>query len=128
MDNATILVMLKWLAPSFMGSVMALYKRAKDVELDDLKTSQKVKLVLLGFGGLIMSIYISYLLGGSILEAFHMQGFNFRAMLIYFVLSFSALKLVDAVAENLDLWIDKLANIVSTIIDNLSKYVNRWFK
>lgn len=127
MDTTAILAILKWLFPSFMGSVLAIYKKATVVGWDESTLAQKRKLVLLGFGAVVMSIFVAYMIGGAVLEAFDMTRYKFGAMIIYFFLAFSGLKITDAVADNLDLWIDKCVNTISTIIDSVSEKIKGWF-
>lgn len=127
MDTTALLTILKWLFPSFMGSVLAIYKRATTVGWDESTKSKKRKLIVLGFGAMIMSIFIAYMVGGAILESFAVNSRTFTSMIIYFLLAFSGLKITDAVAKNLDMWVEKLVGIVTSVIDIVAEKVKRWF-
>lgn len=127
MDTTAVVAILKWLFPSFMGSVLAVYKKATTIGWDESTTAQKRRLVLLAICAIVMSVFIAYMIGGAVLEAFDLSGYKFGAMIIYFLLAFSGLKITDAVANNLDNWIDKFVNIVSSIIDSFAEKVKRWF-
>lgn len=127
MDTTALVAILKWLFPSFMGSALAIYKKSITVGWDESTTKQKRGLIILAVGAVGMSIFIAYMIGGAVLEVFDLSGYKFGAMIIYFLLAFSGLKITDAVANNADIWIDKFVGIISSIIDVLGEKLKRWF-
>lgn len=118
MDTATVVAILKWLFPSIVGSVLAVYYKAKEVGWANVPTQDKIKLVLLGIGSISLGCFVAYILGGVLIEWWGISTQTKLYLLIYLIVGFSGTKLVDATAKNLDEWINKITETITIVIDN----------
>lgn len=124
MDTTAIVSILKWLFPSIVGSVLAVYYKAKEVGISKVPKEDLLRLILLGFGCLFVGIFVAYILGGLVIEVWDIPHTQKLYMLVYFIAGFSGTKLVDAIARNMDSWVDKIINTISKVIDKiLSKFM-----
>lgn len=115
--NTTIfsIITLKWLFPSLIGSSLAVWYKRKDVDWGCSTTCDKIKVTLIGFGAIVIGVYIAHLIGGSIVEHFAITSY-FYSSLIYGMSGLSSLKVLDAVVKNIDPILDIITSGIKDVI------------
>lgn len=114
--SASIVVALKWLFPSLIGSMLAVWYKRDEADWNSKTTPQKFMISLLGFLGVVIGVIISYALGGAVIESFNISVLGFQ-FLIYFGCGLSSLKILDAVMKN----IDPILEIITTGVKDVVK-------
>ena len=120
MDTTVLLGLIKWLFPSLTGSVFAVYYKAKEIGWESIDNIDKWKLVFIVVGAVLAGVFMAYLLGGALVEFWEVTPETKIYMIIYFICGFSGVKLLDALAENVNSWIDKLIEIITLVIDKFT--------
>ena len=126
--GGVIILSLKWLFPSLIGAVLAVWDKKNSVDWQSKTTSEKILTSLLGVLLICLGVAIAHALGGAIIETIKVTvtGFQF---LIYMVCGLSSLKLIDAVIKNIDPILEiitkGLKDIVKGVVDSI---VGKWRK
>ena len=123
MENAALMTILKWLFPSLIGAILAVYYKAKELNWRTLPKVEIIYLILLGFGMCIISVILSFYIGGSVIDYFKIPHDTKYAALIHFIFGFSGIKITDALAKNLDGWINKIVEVITKVLD---KFLGRF--
>lgn len=121
--DTTILLMVKWLFPSLTGSVFAVYYKAKEVGWEEVNAIDKWKLVFVVVGATLAGVFVAYLLGGALIEFWGISHETKIYMIIYFICGFSGIKLLDALADNVNKWIERVIEVITLVID---KFTNKF--
>lgn len=119
MDTTALAAMIKWLFPSTVGSCLAVYYKAKEIGWKNISKEEKIKTSLIGVGAIFTGVFVSYILGGVIVEAWEMKDSTKAYMAVYSIVGFSGVKLVDSIARNTDKWVDKIVDTITSALDKL---------
>lgn len=117
---AVIISTLKWLFPSLVGSLLAVWYKRNDPDWKKTPKVSKFKTFTLALAAIIVGVIISWSVGGVIINYANLSAFE-GVFLVYFIVSLSSLKLLDAVVKNIDPIIDMIMNGVTEFI---SKSIN----
>lgn len=126
MDTTVLAGMIKWLFPATFGSCLALYYKAKEIGWENIQKEEKLKTFLLGSGAVVTGVFVAYVLGGVIVEAWDMDNSTKAYVAIYSLVGFSGVKLLDAFAKNTDKWVDKIIDTASSILDKVADKFKNW--
>ena len=119
MDTTAIVALIKWLFPASFGACLATYYKAKEVGWENIAKQEKIKTALIALGSVFTGVFVSYVLGGMIVEIWDMDNTTKAVVGIYAIAGFSGVKLVDALAKNTDKWVDKIIDTVTSALDKL---------
>ena len=121
MDITTLTTLLaKWLFPALTGSIMAVWYKSRRIGWDNISRQEKIKLYILGLGGLVLGVVMAYFIGGFAIEFWEIPIDTFGYKIVYLLTGFSGVKIADAIAKNTDTWLDKITEAISNAIDKFT--------
>ena len=126
--SGALILALKWLFPSLIGAMLAVWYKKDDVDWNSKTTSQKFTTSFVGLFALIIGVTLSYAMGSAVIEIFNISVFGFQ-LLIYFGFGLSSLKILDAVVKNIDPILDIITSgvkdVVKGVVDSIA---HKWRK
>lgn len=125
----SLLTFAKGVFPATIGSIIAVWRKRKEVKLEDMSTFQKFSMVFVVISAIIIGVCIGKWVGGAIGLYFGIEQ-SVQMILIEFVTALNGLKIVDSlikgaesaldiVTENIPVLINKVVKAISDKIDKL---------
>lgn len=125
----SLLTFAKGVFPATIGSIIAVWRKRKEVKLEDMSTFQKFSMVFVVISAIIIGVCIGKWVGGAIGLYFGIEQ-SVQMILIEFVTALNGLKIVDSlikgaesaldiVTENIPVLINKVVKVISDKIDKL---------
>lgn len=125
----SLLTFAKGVFPATIGSIIAVWRKRKEVKLEDMSTFQKFSMVFVVISAIIIGVCIGKWVGGAIGLYFGIEQ-SVQMVLIEFVTALNGLKIVDSlikgaesaldiVTENIPVLINKVVKVISDKIDKL---------
>ena len=115
----TILSILKWLFPSLLGSVLAVWYKRHDVEWKDSSNTDKVLYTLVGVGAICLGCVIGLAIGNTIIAYTGMTEYWYKFSVLV-VSGLCSLKVIDAIVKNSD-------DVIQIITSGIKKVISRFF-
>lgn len=114
----SIIGIAKWLFPSLIGSLLAVWYKRNDIDWKNKNTTEKVLLSFIAFGAIIIGVVIGMAIANSIIVYTGLSEFWYQFGL-YILCGLSSLKILDAVVKNTDQVISKAIGGILKVIDNI---------
>lgn len=125
----SLLTFSKAIFPATLGSLIAVWRKRKEVEFTNMSVYQKASIVITAICAVIIGVCIGKWLGGAIAIHFGVEQ-GIQIILIEFATALNALKIIDSliksaesaldiVTENVPILINKVVGAISDKIDKL---------
>ena len=125
----SLLTFAKGVFPATVGSIIAVWRKRKEVKLEEMNDFQRMSLVIVIICAIIVGVCIGKWVGGAIALYFGIEQ-GVQVVLIEFATALNGLKIVDSlikgaesaldiVTENIPILINKVVSAISDKIDKL---------
>ena len=114
----SIISIAKWLFPSLIGSLLAVWYKRNDIDWKNKTHLEKFLISLVALGAIIIGVVIGMTIANSIVVYTGLSEFWYQFGL-YILCGLSSLKILDAVVNNTDQVISKAISGVLKVIDNI---------
>ena len=114
----SIISIAKWLFPSLIGSLLAVWYKRNDIDWKNKTTLEKFLISFIALGAIIIGVVIGMAIANSIIVYTGLSEFWYQFGL-YILCGLSSLKILDAVVKNTDHVISKAIGGVLRVIDNI---------
>ena len=114
----SIISIAKWLFPSLIGSLLAVWYKRNDIDWKNKTTLEKFLISFIALGTIIIGVVIGMAIANSIIVYTGLSEFWYQFGL-YILCGLSSLKILDAVVKNTDQVISKAIGGVLRVIDNI---------
>ena len=114
----SIIGIAKWLFPSLIGSLLAVWYKRNDVDWKNKNTTEKVLLSFIALGAIIIGVVIGMAIAKSIIVYTGLSEFWYQFGL-YILCGLSSLKILDAVVKNTGQVLSKAIGGLLRVIDNI---------
>ena len=114
----SIISIAKWLFPSLIGSLLAVWYKRNDIDWKSKTPLEKFLISLIALGAIIIGVVIGMAIANSIIVYTGLSEFWYQFGL-YILCGLSSLKILDAVVKNTDQVILKAIGGVLRVIDNI---------
>ena len=118
----SVIGIAKWLFPSLIGSLLAVWYKRNDIDWKNKTTLEKFLISFIALGAIIIGVVIGMAIANSIIVYTGLSEFWYQFGL-YILCGLSSLKILDAVVKNTDQVISKaiggILRVIDSIIDKL---------
>ena len=114
----SIIGIAKWLFPSLIGSLLAVWYKRNDIDWKNKTHLEKFLISLIALGAIVIGIVIGMAIANSIIVYTGLSEFWYQFGL-YILCGLSSLKILDAVVKNTDQVISKAIDGLLKVIDNI---------
>lgn len=114
----SIIGIAKWLFPSLIGSLLAVWYKRNDIDWKNKTPLEKFLISFIALGAIIIGVVIGMAIANSIIVYTGLSEFWYQFGL-YILCGLSSLKILDAVVKNTDQVISKAVGGVLRVIDNI---------
>lgn len=114
----SIIGIAKWLFPSLIGSLLAVWYKRNDIDWKNKTHLEKFLISLIALGAIIIGVVIGMAIANSIIVYTGLSEFWYQFGL-HIICGLSSLKILDAVVKNTDQVISKAIGGVLRVIDNI---------
>ena len=114
----SIIGIAKWLFPSLIGSLLAVWYKRNDIDWKSKTPLEKFLISFIALGAIIIGVVIGMTIANSIIVYTGLSEFWYQFGL-YILCGLSSLKILDAVVKNTDQVISKAVGGVLRVIDNI---------
>ena len=114
----SIISIAKWLFPSLIGSLLAVWYKRNDIDWKSKTPLEKFLISFIALGAIIIGVVIGMAIANSIIVYTGLSEFWYQFGL-YILCGLSSLKILDAVVKNTDQVISKAIGGVLRVIDNI---------
>lgn len=114
----SIISIAKWLFPSLIGSLLAVWYKRNDIDWKSKTPLEKFLISFIALGAIIIGVVIGMAIANSIIVYTGLTEFWYQFGL-YILCGLSSLKILDAVVKNTDQVISKAIGGVLRVIDNI---------
>lgn len=114
----SVIGIAKWLFPSLIGSLLAVWYKRNDIDWKNKNTTEKVLLSFIALGAIIIGVVIGMAIANSIIVYTGLSEFWYQFGL-YILCGLSSLKILDAIVKNTDQVISKVVGGVLRVMDNI---------
>ena len=114
----SIISIAKWLFPSLIGSLLAVWYKRNDIDWKNKTPLEKLLISFIALGAIIIGVVIGMAIANSIIVYTGLSEFWYQFGL-YILCGLSSLKILDAVVKNTDQVISKAIGGVLRVIDNI---------
>ena len=114
----SIISIAKWLFPSLIGSLLAVWYKRNDIDWKNKTTLEKFLISFIALGAIIIGVVIGMAIANSIIVYTGLLEFWYQFGL-YILCGLSSLKILDAVVKNTDQVLSKAVGGVLRVIDNI---------
>ncbi len=119
--NTTIISIIgiaKWLFPSLIGSLIAVWYKRNDIDWKNKTNLEKFLISFIALGAIIIGVVIGMDIANSIIVYTGLSEFWYQFGL-YILCGLSSLKILDAVVKNTDQVISEVIGGLLKAIDNI---------
>lgn len=124
------LTFAKGVFPATLGSILAVWKKRKDVKLSEMSASEKLSMVVVVVAAIIVGVCIGKWVGGAIGLYFGVEQ-EVQLILIEFATALSGLKIIDSFSKSvesaLDLVTENVPILFQKVIDAISDKIDKFF-
>ena len=114
----SIIGIAKWLFPSLIGSLLAVWYKRNDIDWKSKTNLEKFLISFIALGAIIIGVVIGMAIANSIIVYTGLSEFWYQFGL-YILCGLSSLKILDAVVKNTDQVLSKAIGGVLRVIDNI---------
>ena len=114
----SIIGIAKWLFPSLIGSLLAVWYKRNDIDWKNKTNFEKFLISFIALGAIIIGVVIGMAIANSIIVYTGLSEFWYQFGL-YILCGLSSLKILDAVVKNTDQVLSKAVGGVLRVIDNI---------
>ena len=114
----SIISIAKWLFPSLIGSLLAVWYNRNDIDWKSKTPLEKFLISFIALGAIIIGVVIGMAIANSIIVYTGLSEFWYQFGL-YILCGLSSLKILDAVVKNTDQVLSKAIGGVLRVIDNI---------
>ena len=114
----SIISIAKWLFPSLIGSLLAVWYKRNDIDWKNKTPLEKFLISFIALGAIIIGVVIGMAIANSIIVYIGLSEFWYQFGL-YILCGLSSLKILDAVVKNTDQVISKAIGGILRVIDNI---------
>ena len=114
----SIIGIAKWLFPSLIGSLLAVWYKRNDIDWKSKTPLEKFLISFIALGAIIIGVVIGMAIANSIIVYTGLSEFWYQFGL-YILCGLSSLKILDAVVKNTDQVISKAIGGLIRAIDNI---------
>ena len=114
----SIIGIAKWLFPSLIGSLLAVWYKRNDIDWKNKTPLEKFLISFIALGAIIIGVVIGMAIANSIIVYTGLSEFWYQFGL-YILCGLSSLKILDAVVKNTDQVLSKAIDGVLRVIDNI---------
>ena len=114
----SIIGIAKWLFPSLIGSLLAVWYKRNDIDWKNKTNLEKFLISFIALGAIIIGVIIGMAIANSIIVYTGLSEFWYQFGL-YILCGLSSLKILDAVVKNTDQVISKAIGGLLKVIDNI---------
>ena len=114
----SIIGIAKWLFPSLIGSLLAVWYKRNDIDWKNKTPLEKFLISFIALGAIIIGVVIGMAIANSIIVYTGLSEFWYQFGL-YILCGLSSLKILDAVVKNTDQVISKAIGGILRVIDNI---------
>ena len=114
----SIISIAKWLFPSLIGSLLAVWYKRNDIDWKSKTPLEKFLISLIALGAIIIGVVIGMAIANSIIVYTGLTEFWYQFGL-YILCGLSSLKILDAVVKNTDQVLSKAIGGILRVIDNI---------
>ena len=114
----SIIGIAKWLFPSLIGSLLAVWYKRNDIDWKSKTPLEKFLISFIALGAIIIGVVIGMAIANSIIVYTGLSEFWYQFGL-YILCGLSSLKILDAVVKNTDQVILKAVGGFLRVIDNI---------
>lgn len=114
----SIISIAKWLFPSLIGSLLAVWYKRNDIDWKSKTPLEKFLISLIALGAIIIGVVIGMAIANSIIVYTGLSEFWYQFGL-YILCGLSSLKILDAVVKNTDQVISKAIGGVLRVMDSI---------
>ena len=114
----SIIGIAKWLFPSLIGSLLAVWYKRNDIDWKNKTNLEKFLISLIALGAIVIGVVIGMAIANSIIVYTGLSEFWYQFGL-YILCGLSSLKILDAVVKNTDQIISKAIGGILKVIDNI---------
>ena len=114
----SIISIAKWLFPSLIGSLLAVWYKRNDIDWKSKTPLEKFLISFIALGAIIIGVIIGMAIANSIIVYTGLSEFWYQFGL-YILCGLSSLKILDAVVKNTDHIISKSIDGILRFIDNI---------
>lgn len=111
----SIISISKWLFPSLIGSLLAVWYKRNDIDWKNKTPLEKFLISFIALGAIIIGVVIGMTIANSIIVYTGLSEFWYQFGL-YILCGLSSLKILDAVVNNTD-------HIISKSIDGILRFI-----
>lgn len=120
-NTFSILSVFKWLCPSLVGSVLAVWYKRNEIDWKNKSKSDKWLLSFVALAAIIVGVVIGLTISNIIITYTNITEFWYQFG-IHLISSLSSLKILDTIVKNTD---DILTIVVDGIKTGVKKIVNK---
>ena len=114
----SIISIAKWLFPSLIGSLLAVWYKRNDIDWKSKTPLEKFLISFIALGAIIIGVVIGVAIANSIIVYTGLSEFWYQFGL-YILCGLSSLKILDAVVKNTDQVLSKAVGGLLRVIDNI---------
>ena len=114
----SIISIAKWLFPSLIGSLLAVWYKRNDIDWKNKTHLEKFLISFIALGAIVIGVVIGMAIANSIIVYTGLSEFWYQFGL-YILCGLSSLKILDAVVKNTDQVLSKAIGGVLRVIDNI---------
>ena len=114
----SIIGIAKWLFPSLIGSLLAVWYKRNDIDWKNKTPLEKFLISFIALGAIVIGVVIGMAIANSIIVYTGLSEFWYQFGL-YILCGLSSLKILDAVVKNTDQVLSKAIGGVLRVIDNI---------
>lgn len=117
----SIIGIAKWLFPSLIGSLLAVWYKRNDIDWKNKNITEKVLLSFIALGAIIIGVVIGMAIANSIIVYTGLSEFWYQFGL-YILCGLSSLKILDAIVKNTD---QIITTVVSGVVKAVDNFINK---
>ena len=114
----SIISIAKWLFPSLIGSLLAVWYKRNDIDWKNKTPLEKFLISFIALGAIVIGVVIGMAIANSIIVYTGLSEFWYQFWL-HILCGLSSLKILDAVVKNTDQVLSKAIGGVLRVIDNI---------
>ena len=114
----SIISIAKWLFPSLIGSLLAVWYKRNDIDWKNKTPLEKFLISFIALGAIVIGVVIGMAIANSIIVYTGLSEFWYQFGL-YILCGLSSLKILDSVVKNTDQVISKAVGGVLSIMDSI---------
>ena len=126
----SLLTFAQGVFPATLGSIIAVWRKRKEVKLNDMSAFQKVSLIFVVLCAIVIGVCIGKWVGGALAIYFGITE-GLQLILIEFATALSGLKIVDSFIKSsesaLDIVTENVPKLINKVVEAISSKIDKFF-